>query len=310
VSYTFLERPACPACRAKESETLFSGRFTEGSIREYLLDFYPALGEQDIELLDAAPFTLARCDECGLIRQVHAPGEDLLEALYNHWAPSRDEGDHRRPLAYYRAAAQEVMLVLDYLRLPPSEVSVLDFGMGWGGWPRMALAFGCQAYGLELAEEPREFARAHGVRVISAEELGEHRFDFINTEQVFEHLVDPLEVLMSLRASLKPSGLVKISVPSAAGIDRELRRPDWAAPKGSKHSLNAVAPLEHLNCFPRTALVRMAASAGLRPIRMPLRVQYAASTNWRPFVGALRNLVKPLYRNLQSNRPYIFLGRA
>jgi len=57
----------------------------------------------------------------------------------------------------------------------------------------MAAAFGCQASGPELTRKQADHARRAGVAVLTIDELPDARFDFINTEQVFEHLVDPRE---------------------------------------------------------------------------------------------------------------------
>jgi len=67
---------------------------------------------------------------------------------------------------------------------------------------------------------------------------------------------------------------------------------DWEAPKGSgcENSLNAVAPLQHINCFDRDVLVTMAGKAGLSPAQIP-----GIS---RPVTGVkqrIKNFVRPYY---------------
>ena len=42
---------------------------------------------------------------------------------------------------------------------------------------------------------------------------------------------------------------------------------DWRVPKGSLLSIDAVAPLEHTNCFNHDSLVSLAIDQGLKPIR-------------------------------------------
>jgi len=77
--------------------------------------------------------------------------------------------------------------------------------------------------------------------------------------------------------------------------------------KHTEDSLNIVHPLEHLNAFTVRALEVMAADAGLRRVKVPLREQYAAATNWRPPREFVRNLAKPLVRNFGS-RTYLFFS--
>ena len=76
---------------------------------------------------------------------------------------------------------------------------------------------------------------------------------------------------------------------------------NWEAPKGSRNSLNPVAPLEHVNCFRATSLTRMASIAGLREIRMPLTLQYGYMARWRRPAGLVRDIIGPMVRAV-SNR--------
>jgi hypothetical protein len=59
----------------------------------------------------------------------------------------------------------------------------------------------------------------------------------------------------------------QLSLPYGTDIRRRLDSMDWTAPKGSLLSIDAVAPLEHTNCFNHDSLVSLAASQGLKPIR-------------------------------------------
>src|SRR5262249_52675458 len=149
-------------------------------------------------------------------------------------------------------------------------VEVLDYGMGWGSWLQMAQAFGCVAVGAELSAT-RAGAPAPGIEVVGADDLPEGRFHFVNTEQVFEHLIRPTETADRLVAALRPGGLLRISVPNGRPVRALLAQPDWTAPKRSARSLNAVAPLEHVNCFTHEVLARLATTVGVRPFQYPVR---------------------------------------
>ncbi|MCP4388177.1 MAG: hypothetical protein GY802_07770, partial [Gammaproteobacteria bacterium] len=54
---------------------------------------------------------------------------------------------------------------------------------------------------------------------------------------------------------------------------------------GWSPALDAIHPLEHINCFTRKTLVDMAAGAGLRPVSPPLRL------NWGSLWGGLKREV-------------------
>ncbi len=307
MSGAFVERERCPGCEGPRRETLFECAYSDDPIRTVVRDAYPTMTDGDRELIGGERYVLDRCDRCGLVWQRFAPGPAVLTQLYESWAAPDQLHGRQDTLRHGQATAQEVMLVLEHFGQSPSAISVLDFGSGWGRWPRMAAAFGCQAYGADLSTEQAAWATGQGVTMLDPDDLPAARFHFINTEQVFEHLVDPLGTVRRLAQALRGGGLLKISVPNAADLDRRLRRGRWDAAKHTADSLNAVHPLEHLNAFTAGAIEAMAVTAGLRRVKIPLREQYAAATNWRPPKEFVRNLGKPLVRNFGS-RTYLFFS--
>jgi len=170
----------------------------------------------------------------------------------------------------------------------------------------MAKAFGCNSYGTELSETRIKYAESHGIKVITWDEILNYSFDFINTEQVFEHIPEPLETLFHLKKSLKSEGLIKIDVPNGDDIKRRLRILDWTAPKGSRNCLNPASPLEHINCSNRTSIIRMADIAGLEIVKIPLTIQCVCSTNRKSIERTLKNILTPLYRNVFQKGTYVF----
>ena len=219
-----------------------------------------------------------------------------MKKLYEEWINPKETFE------FY----QEILSIILYFKIHVSRISVLDFGMGWGKWCYMAKAFGCNVYGAELSEAKIEYGQKNGINVITWDEIPEYKFDFINTEQVFEHIQNPLDTLRYLRDSLKPGGLIKISVPNGKNIKKKLKIGDWMALKGSKKSLSAVSPLEHINCYTRTSVIKMAELAGLVRVRLPLSLQIASAMPWNSPKGILKNICIPVYRNFFGT--YLFFS--
>jgi 2-polyprenyl-3-methyl-5-hydroxy-6-metoxy-1,4-benzoquinol methylase len=159
---------------------------------------------------------------------------------------------------------------------------LLDFGMGWGAWCRMAQAYGYSVAGFELSQQRREHARAWGIRVIDSLESPE-RYDYINCHHALEHVPDPHQTLARLVAALAPGGLVRLSVPEGREMEQRLREPGWCAEKDALH------PLEHLNCFTSDTLARLAARAGLRLAPEPARAAPGLRAFARRAAAALRS---------------------
>lgn len=266
-------RERCPACESVRSETLYRASYTEPPIRDYLTYYYSEVGKGvELEYLEGSEYILDECKDCGLIYQREVLNAFALKKLYEQWLDPAlvQEGESReRTARYYLWCAAQTARIIEYLKKLPSGLKFLDFGMGRGNWCLIARGFGCDVYAMEISHAWLDHADALGVKLLSWEELAHHKFDFINAEQVFEHLADPLETLTRLRQALSTDGIIRISVPGRRDIKRKLQKPDWSMPDGSPGSLNAVAPLQHLNCFNFEALIRMGRKAGLEEVEVP-----------------------------------------
>lgn len=265
----FENRSCCPVCRSGRSQTLVSLAYDRDPIRQRLMDFYEPQGLIELEYLKEQEYCLIRCRECGFLFQKEIPGKMLMQRLYEIWidpGKARTQYESSRTGRFYLDLATEMTSVLQCLSLSPHEAHMLDIGMGWGAWCRMAAAFGCHVCGTEYSRSRREYAEKQGVRVIDLPEAVASSYDYVRIEQVLEHVPDPSSLLREAVRVLKPNGIIRIAVPNGETVPRLLMRPDWLAPKHSPESLIAVAPLEHVNCFTRDSLCRLAESAGLVPV--------------------------------------------
>jgi SAM-dependent methyltransferase len=207
---------------------------------------------------------------------------------------------------FYFNYANEMMLLLSYFGRKPKELQLLDFGMGWGKWCLMAKAFGCSVAGLELSEHRKHHAKSEAIEVLDFEQLNNRKFDFINTEQVLEHIADPLETLSKLVNALKNNGVMKVSVPNGNNIDRLLNTMDWKATKGAANSLNIIAPLEHINCFNFDSVVSMGEKCNLEVINELTYANYSLSVN-----HGLRKNLKNIYESYlrKDFEPYVLFRK-
>lgn len=306
----FFIRKNCPVCLSKDFKIIYENRYLAPHLMNYLIDFYSPQGTIEFEYLEGAFYVLCECTVCNSIFQREVPNNFFLERLYEHWIDPKKAFEQEKSLIgleYYSKYAQEIMQISSYFKNTTSCLDFFDFGMGWSRWALMAKAFGCNVYGTELSKKRVEYARSNGITVITWDEIPDHRFDLINTEQVFEHLSDPLQTLCHLKKALKTNGLIKISVPGAHDIRRRLKVMNWNAPKGSRDSLNPVAPLEHINFFRRTSLNKMAMEAGMQEVFIPIVLQYKNSSSWNNVKQCTKNILLPIYRNVLKRQNYIFL---
>lgn len=307
-----IERKACPICGSVNLVCIFSTTYENLKLRSYLESFYGKQGKIEFEYLMGATYSLLKCLGCKFIFQKYIPNDFLSKKLYEEWIdPKLSEYFHLsvKSMPTRLFYAEEIVRIISLIRKEPKEIEILDFGMGWGSWALMAKAFGCKVYGIELSQCKIEHALQNGLKILTSEELQEYKFDFINAEQVFEHLSYPLDTLKSLKSALKEKGIIKLSVPQCHNIEKRLRKPDWFAPRGSKSSLNAVAPLEHINCYSRNSILEMGQSVGLRNINMPICIQYTYAFSQGSLWQVIKNILLPIYNRFLRKGNYLFFSK-
>lgn len=186
------------------------------------------------------------------------------------------------------------------------ELRVLDHGMGNGFFALALKACLTEVTGTEFSSDRLDFGKSNGIKTLHIDaSLPENYFSLINTEQVMEHVPNPKNTIAKLVRSLKSGGIIKISVPNSRSIEKGDYNIDWKASRYSARSAMPLAPLEHLQYFPRSCRQIIAQDHGLEVVEIPRHYHIKHGTNW-DLRGTIRNLGRTLF--LRSMRNY-FLFR-
>ncbi len=162
---------------------------------------------------------------------------------------------------YYNGLCEHARRIQDFHADKSAQnVKVLDFGMGWGHWCFAAKAYGYSIWGAELSMKRIEYAQQHGVNIIQDLRQSDDLFNFIYSDNVFEHLDHPYDIAKMLSNRLAERGVLHIQVPDGRFYKKKLSEHSWQADKDALH------PLEHINCFTQTTLTTLMKRVGLRPI--------------------------------------------
>ena len=157
-------RDRCPSCKTTEAKTLFEAAYTDPIMRDCMEARGRLLDGALMQGLEGVHEALEECARCGLIYQREIPTELLMGRLYG--SREGDAARHadkppRRELSYFVKHARQIGGDR-VLGATPGEMDVLDFGMGWGDWCRLARGLGCRACGTDVS--PREDRARAGVR--------------------------------------------------------------------------------------------------------------------------------------------------
>jgi SAM-dependent methyltransferase len=133
---------------------------------------------------------------------------------------------------------------------------LLDVGASFGHFLAEARN-GFEARGVEVSPSAVAWARkTFGVEVDigSIYQLGQGRYDVITCWDVIEHLEDPAAAIDELRGHLNNSGFLFLSTPDAGSMAARLLGSRWYY----------LDPIQHLNLFSRSNLVRLLSGRGFR----------------------------------------------
>jgi 2-polyprenyl-3-methyl-5-hydroxy-6-metoxy-1,4-benzoquinol methylase len=302
------ERQSCPCCGSGKFQTLLKESYDSQGLLDFFRRHYNGLA--DISSLSATFYHLVRCIDCQLAFQRTIPGDALVNEIYEEWIPASErERLHReRSIDDYRYWSEQIHFFVQHLGKNPYDIRVLDFGMGWAEWASMARAYGCTVAGAELSQNRIDHARSIGIHVVSWDEIPTQPFHFINTEQVFEHLTEPLAVLQHLASALAENGVIRLSVPDSRVA---LKKAASASGFGelAAETIMPIQPLEHINCFESHSLTALAAKAGLKPVRPSLHHLYNSSSGWLNFRNAARLALRPIYRHVFPGSTILYFSR-
>src|SRR5258706_10638181 len=211
----------------------------------------PAAVTSDSALIARAA-VVWRCADCGHLQKIHnAEDWRVIGEIYDHYAGHRLSGGREqlvfpsglppRPRSYH--ALEQCLPHL------PNRGALLDYGAGDGAVLKSAgkLLPDWRLHALDLTDKFREeILRLPGVVAFTTtpEQLPAAYFDMIVLWHTLEHVPQPVEMLRSFHAWLKPGGQVLVQVPDVARNPYDL------------------GVIDHVSHFTNTTLLLCARRAG------------------------------------------------
>lgn len=201
--------------------------------------------------LDDQEFTYSRCRSCGLVYLSVRPTEHDAGLLYpDDYAPyvasagarpaaasapvEHQRGRVVRSLGKVvdRALPDRLPAALHAVYTPTPPGVIVDYGCGGPAFVDGARARGWQTtIGVDMNPGVVERVSAAGHRGVLAADFGAAVSDasvaVVRVNHVFEHLYDPVEVLMTIRSKVAPGGTVHLAVPNGKSVWAALFRVDW-----------------------------------------------------------------------------------
>ncbi|MCA8938501.1 MAG: methyltransferase domain-containing protein [Planctomycetes bacterium] len=283
-----LERPDCPLCKASAAQELYRINCQGGEWESFAKHH---AGEEParkviIPHFAGQSFSYLKCKSCSFLWQGCVLDDQGMADLYAR--PEDDLGYAESLRAYQTRSSRQrgtrlamrVAQTLARTNANITKVKVLDFGCGFGVWFRMAAAMGADCTGVELSEGRRAGMSAAGIRVFKELSDVNESFDLVLSDQVIEHVVDPVQSVKELVSKAKPGAVVFLGTPSSRKASSVIRN------TAASNTYNPIRPFIHINSFTNQTLKKIGRIAGLQPIRAQAKYGYHLGV-----LGSVKNLL-------------------
>jgi SAM-dependent methyltransferase len=256
---------------------------------------------------------IVRCTSCRMMYQNPRIAEtdlaDAYEVLDGYMRfPEQDASKREVFLARIQRFQLERQL--------PSDGAFLDVGASRGVMldcvreklPRWRIS------AIELSASARQRIRERGFEAVaSLDELHrDEKFDWINIDNVLEHIPEPVDILESLKSRLKPGGFIYIDVPNESLFQFRYRVNDLV--RGFSKLPTAEG---HINLFTPRTLSRAFDAAGLKPekfwlesVSLPHRLKGSLGGNETPRVRQVLRLLRATQLDVVLRIAYFICARV
>lgn len=311
----FKTRLECPICSGTN--------FVSWGPPLYAKDFLPLWGMYDpgklkryvgeIEEILPNGFGLAKCHDCTGVFSSQVLEDAAARQIYDQVLGEDLSQQRSQQLDKKRLVLQVTNVLLELVtnfRDDCDQLTMLDYGCGWGDFIRLMAFQGVDVRGVEFSRKKMAFAAAQGLEVTSDLSSIEPKqiFDLILSWQVLEHLEDPFSVLSDLRSIAHDKAILLLGVPnfSVKRLEREFAQ----APELRSRNLN---PIEHLTYFDGHTLTLLAERAGWQRIytKRPLLEAHEFSSNGdnkKSIVNEVRGGLAPIVRKRDRQTKNLALG--
>lgn len=261
-------RDVCPACNKKKFRLLFSIPYNSEKMINFLDKYYN--GRIGKNKLKGFYYRLIQCKFCNLIFQEQIPDESFSEELYENIIDKEDSLFKKENFEkkYYKKLIYEMGLLKGIFKERLKHISILEFGAGWGFWSNHLKDNHLNVSAFEVSESRIKNLKKNSINVITNIETINQKFDFIYSEETFEHISKPKETLIKLSKILNKDGFILLRFPSSFLFKFKLS-------KNYKPKKDCAHPLEHINSFSKKSFISMIKNTDLEIINLKSKFNFS-----------------------------------
>lgn len=262
-------RKECPICKNNNYTILFKKPTNSNVLKKYFKWRLPKLKSEEFIF----ECTIVECKNCSLIYHVNYLNQNQKDKIYG----TEDSNLTKYKKLKRKKNTKKIKNIYNrnlniafHLLNKNKNIKVLDFGSGWGEWAVFSNEYGFETFGCEIDDFKIKYSNKNNLKLLDIDNIKEKSINFINTEQVFEHLEDPIKYIKLFEKIVTNNGVVRISVPNGIKIKKNIKyNYNWLVKnKSSNNSLNPIWLFEHINCYTPKSIIYMMENNGFRQIKL------------------------------------------
>ena len=234
-----IERKNCPICAANKFKTLYALPYHDNRIQQFFKNYYQERINPYLKELEKYDYVIYECLNCSLIFQKYIPSEKFSKRLYEQII-NEEESKIKKEKLSTAGYFKDFELFKKIIKKENSDISIFEFGSGNGDWAYEAKKLNFSVTVNEYSKNRIETLEKKGFKICNNINECKDKFDIIYSDQVFEHIPNPAEVLKLLVPLLKKNGYIYLKFPSSFMFKNKLKM-NYQPKKDCAH------PLEHIN---------------------------------------------------------------
>jgi 2-polyprenyl-3-methyl-5-hydroxy-6-metoxy-1,4-benzoquinol methylase len=172
------------------------------------------------KILNWKEYSIHKCNHCQLIFTAPLPSDDTLLDFYQGFLFNKpDKIEIRKQIEKRKIELKKLFS----LKSDSHHKNFLDYGGGTGNAYQAACELDLKVYYHDLDEEAKAFVKEqHGLTkefIINNINNSSIRFDYIFSDNVIEHLKNPIEYIQEMRGTLNDQGEILIKTPNGRNTE-------------------------------------------------------------------------------------------
>jgi 2-polyprenyl-3-methyl-5-hydroxy-6-metoxy-1,4-benzoquinol methylase len=272
-------RKKCPFCNNINFKIIYSLSYKNNRISSFIKKYYK---NKIPKKINNFYYNLLECKKCTGIFQEQIPNKSFSFNLYENYISYKESLKKKQnfDIKNYKKYFADATFIEKLIKKKPKNISILDFGSGWGFWSKFINACNFKVKSYEISNRRINYLKKNKIFVLKNLKIIKEKFDFIYADQVFEHLPDPQETIKILGKVLKKKGYILLGFPSSFLFKYKLKK-NYFPSKDCAH------PLEHINILNRKCLSFMIKSTSLKIVNFKTTHNFSIKN----LISDLRNLL-------------------